>query len=114
MLYLFHKSSMNFFCLALVQSFLHFNLFFLHLFFVHVVLKVICLRFVLLLDGLDSLVLLLLELLSVFLIRQLLFIALLLKSVLVLHVFGAKLVALYAQFNLLLRLALLHSLFNIV
>ena len=80
---------MKFFCLTFVQSFLHFDLFFLNLFFVHVVLVVIRLGFILLLDGLDSFVLLLLELLSIFLVCLLLFIALLLKSVLVLHVFGA-------------------------
>ena len=83
------KSAMKLFCLALVQSFLHLDLFFLDLLLVFVVFVVVCLSLQLLLDALQSLVLFLLKQLSIFLGYELLFNTLLFKSILIFHVFDA-------------------------
>lgn len=97
---------------ALVVEFALFNAFFLSLLLVLVLLVVKRLLFKLLLDGLDTVVLDLLEALTPFLGLLLLVHPLLVETLLVEIVASLELTALFGELELLLRLALLHLLLD--
>lgn len=99
--------------MALVEGFLHFDTLVLNLLLVHVVLKVVPLLIQLLLDHPHSILVLALKPISLSLILQHLIIALLVQAVLIRHVFGAQHIALNAQFQSFLRLAILHARLNL-
>ena len=85
--------------LGFIESFVHFKAFLLDLLFLHTVFIVVGLLFVLLLDVLQSSILLLFNFFAILLRCQLLFMPLLFESTLVLHIFGAHHIALHTQFQ---------------